>query len=47
METSITLPVGTQENVIELSIIQRIHEIRGMRVMLDFEIKKDYGSLQL
>ena len=43
METSITLPVGTQENVIQLSIIQRIHEIRGMRVMLDFDLAERYG----
>ena len=43
METSIILPVGTQENVIQLSIIQRIHEIRGMRVMLDFDLAERYG----
>ena len=44
METSITLPAGKQENVIELSIIQRIHEIRGMRVMLDFDLAAMYGT---
>jgi hypothetical protein len=42
METSIVVPVGKQENVIEASIIQRIHEIRGMRVMLDFDLAKIY-----
>ena len=42
METSITLPAGTQENVIELSIIQRIHEIRGVKVILDFDLAYMY-----
>jgi len=30
------------ENAIELSIIQNIHEIRGVRVMLDFDLAKRY-----
>jgi hypothetical protein len=43
MENSIIIPVGKQENIIELSIIQRIHEIRGVRVMLDFDLAERYG----
>ena len=43
METNIVLPVGKQENIVEISIIQRIHEIRGMRVMLDFDLAERYG----
>src|SRR5215469_2790202 len=43
METSIVIPAGKQENVIEMSIIQRIHEIRGVRVMLDFDLAERYG----
>jgi len=35
--------IGKQENTIELSIIQNIHEIRGVRVMLDFDLAKRYG----
>jgi hypothetical protein len=42
METNIVAPVGKQENIIEMSIIQRIHEIRGMRVMLDFDLAEIY-----
>jgi hypothetical protein len=42
METNIIIPVGKQENVIEMSIIQSIHEIRGVRVMLDFDLAKRY-----
>jgi len=42
METNIILPIGKQENVIEMSIIQSIHEIRGVRVMLDFDLAKRY-----
>jgi len=42
METNIVVPVGKQENVIEMSIIQSIHEIRGVRVMLDFDLAKRY-----
>ena len=41
METSIVVP-NKQENGIELSIIQNIHEIRGVRVMLDFDLAKRY-----
>jgi hypothetical protein len=43
MEKSIVIPFGKQENVIELSIIQRIHEIRGVKVMLDFDLAERYG----
>jgi hypothetical protein len=43
METSIVIPAVKHENVIEMSIIQRIHEIRGMRVMLDFDLAERYG----
>ena len=42
MEKSIAIPFGKQENIIELAIIQRIHEIRGMRVMLDFDLAEIY-----
>jgi hypothetical protein len=42
MEKSILLPVAKQDNIIELSIIQRIHEIRGVRVILDFDLAKQY-----
>jgi len=42
METSIIVPIGKQENVIEVSIIQRIYEIRGVRVILDFDLAKLY-----
>ena len=42
MERSIIIPTK-QEDIIELSIIQRIHEIRGMRVMLDFDLAERYG----
>ena len=42
MEITTVVPVGKQENIIELSIIQRIHEIRGMRVMLDFDLAEIY-----
>ena len=44
METNIVAPVGKQENIIEMSIIQRIHEIRGVRVMLDFDLAEIYGT---
>ena len=43
MDTNIVVPVGKQENIIEMSIIQRIHEIRGVRVMLDFDLAERYG----
>jgi len=42
MERNIIIPTK-QEDIIELSIIQRIHEIRGMRVMLDFDLAERYG----
>jgi hypothetical protein len=34
--------VQKQENPIELSIIQDIHEIRGVRVILDFDLARRY-----
>jgi hypothetical protein len=40
MENSII--IQKQENIIELAIIQRIHEIRGMKVMLDFDLAEQY-----
>ena len=43
MEITITEQNRTIESVIEMSIIQRIHEIRGMRVMLDFDLAERYG----
>jgi hypothetical protein len=42
METNIVVLSGKQEDVIELSIIQSIHEIRGVRVILDFDLAKRY-----
>jgi len=42
MEITVTEQNRKIENVIELAIIQRIHEIRGMRVMLDFDLAKHY-----
>ena len=42
METNILIS-GKQENTIELSIIQRIHEIRGVKVILDFDLAERYG----
>ena len=42
MEKSIIVPVGKQEDIIETSIIQRIHEIRGVKVMLDFDLAERY-----
>jgi hypothetical protein len=41
METNIIVS-KKQENVIETSIIRRIHEIRGRRVMLDFDLAEIY-----
>jgi len=41
MEKNIVIS-GNQENTIEFSIIQRIHEIRGVRVMLDFDLARLY-----
>jgi hypothetical protein len=40
MENSII--IQKQENIIELAIIQRIHEIRGVKVMLDFDLAEIY-----
>ena len=42
METNIIVQNSVKENVAELSIIQRIHEIRGVRVMLDFDLAEIY-----
>ena len=44
METSIVIPDKKTESIIELSIIQRIHEIRGVRVILDFDLAEVYGT---
>ena len=41
MATNIILQ--KQDNPIELSIIQSIHEIRGVRVILDFDLAARYG----
>jgi len=43
MELTITEQNRTIENAFELSIIKRIHEIRGKRVMLDFDLAERYG----
>ena len=43
METNIIIPNKTIENAIDLSIIQSIHEIRGYKVMLDFDLAEQYG----
>jgi hypothetical protein len=40
METGII--IQKQENAVDLSLIQCIHEIRGMRVMLDFDLARRY-----
>jgi hypothetical protein len=42
METNIIVQNRKIENAIEMSIIQRIHEIRAMRVMLDFDLARIY-----
>jgi len=42
MELIITEQNRTIENTIELVVIQRIHEIRGKRVMLDFDLAECY-----
>ena len=42
METSIIVQENISENVFELSIIQNIYEVRGIRVMLDFELARLY-----
>ena len=43
METNIIVQNQAKENVVELSIIQNIHEIRGYKVMLDFDLAARYG----
>jgi len=43
METNIIVQDRKIENTIEMSIIQSIHEIRGVRVILDFDLAKRYG----
>ena len=42
MESNIIVQSRKIENAIDLSIIQNIHEIRGMRVILDFDLAKRY-----
>ena len=42
MESSIIIS-GKQESIIELSIIQRIHEIGGGKVILDFDLAERYS----
>jgi len=42
METNLIVQDRKTENIIEMSIIQRIHEIRGVRVMLDFDLAERY-----
>jgi hypothetical protein len=42
METNIIVQDKKVENAIELSIIQDIHEIRGVRVILDFDLARRY-----
>ena len=41
METNLIL--AAKEGIVELSIIQCIHEIRGVKVILDFDLAKRYG----
>ena len=41
-ELSVTEHNRKTENVIELAIIQHIHEIRGKRIMLDFDLAEIY-----
>jgi len=42
METNIIVQNRKVENAISFSIIQKIHEIRGMRVILDFDLAERY-----
>ena len=42
METDIIVQNKAIENAVELSIIQSIHEIRGVRVILDFDLARRY-----
>ena len=43
METNIIVQKRTKEDVVTLSIIRSIHEIRDVRVMLDFDLAEKYG----
>ena len=43
METNIIVQDKKIENAIDLSIVQDIYEIRGIRVILDFDLAKRYG----
>jgi len=42
METNIIVQDSVKVNAIELAIIQSIHEIRGVKVMLDFDLAARY-----
>jgi len=42
MERNIVVQENIKENVFDLSIIQNIYEVRGVRVMFDFDIAKRY-----
>ena len=43
METNIIVPDRVNENTFEVSaILSRIHEIRGQKVMLDFDLAEEY-----
>ena len=44
METNIIVQDRTKENVIELSVIlNKIYDIRGYKVILDFDLAERYG----
>jgi len=43
MEANIIIQNNKIENAFDLSIIQNIHAIRGVRVMLDFDLAAQYG----
>jgi hypothetical protein len=42
METNIVVQDKTKESVVELSIVQSIYNIRGRKVMLDFDLAAKY-----
>jgi len=42
METNIIAQNNVKANTVELAIIQSIHEIRGVKVMLDFDLAARY-----
>ena len=42
METNIIVQNSVKANTVELAIIQSIHEIRGVKVMLDFDLAARY-----